>query len=155
MSGFSKQRVQGKVESVMAGDELVKINLSVYDLDGMEGLYVPGSSFRETSKEVVGGAFQQSMGGISNTISTGDMLTNFAGQAIQNAYQKTSNAIAKAIKKNKVTLKYGTQIYLLNGKQQKQKSNRQTQEQAQPRQQQMQSGGLNPSLDRFRRGYGQ
>lgn len=155
MSGFSKQRVQGKVESVMAGDELVKINLSVYDLDGMEGLYVPGSSFRETSKEVVGGAFQQSMGGISNTISTGDMLTNFAGQAIQNAYQKTSNAIAKAIKKNKVTLKYGTQIYLLNGKQQKQKSNRQTSEQAQPRQQQMQSGGSNPSLDRFRRGYGQ
>ncbi len=147
MSGFSKQRVQGKVESVMAGDQLVKVSLSVYDLDGLEGLYVPGSSFRETSKEVVGGAFQQSMGGISSTISAGDMLTNFAGQAIQNAYQKTSNAIAKAIKKNKVRLKYGTQIYLLNGKNQKQKApKKEADAAAQPQKTPEQS-----ALDRYRR----
>ena len=154
MSGFSKQRVQGKVESIMAGDNLVKVSLSVYDLDGLEGLYVPESAFRETSKEVVGGAFQQSMGGISQTISTGDMLTNFAGQAIQNAYQKTSNAIAKAIKKNKVRLKYGTQIYLLNGKSQQKKKKEADQKAAAARQQSPEQN-LTPSqqnaLDRYRR----
>ena len=37
-------------------------------------------------------------------------------QAVTNAYQKTSNAISKAIKKNKVKLKYGTFVYLVNGK---------------------------------------
>lgn len=36
-----------------------------------------------------------------------------------NAYQKTSNAISKAIKKNKVKLKYGTFVYLVNGKEKK------------------------------------
>lgn len=36
-------------------------------------------------------------------------------QAVNNAYQKTSNAISKAIKKNKVKLKYGTFVYLVNG----------------------------------------
>jgi len=35
-------------------------------------------------------------------------------QAVSNAYQKTSNAIGKAIKKNKVKLKYGTFVYLIN-----------------------------------------
>ena len=121
MSGFSKQRIQGKVESVLCGDELVKISLSVYDLDGLEGLYVPGSQFRETSKEVLGSALQGSMN-VSSGIATGEMLTNFAGQALQNAYQRTSSAIAKAIKKNKVRLKYGTHVYLLNSKQQKEKA---------------------------------
>ena len=37
-------------------------------------------------------------------------------QAVNNAYQKTSNAISKAIKKNKVKLKYGTFVYLVNGR---------------------------------------
>ena len=36
--------------------------------------------------------------------------------AVNNAYQKTSNAISKAIKKNKVKLKYGTFVYLVNGR---------------------------------------
>lgn len=40
-------------------------------------------------------------------------------QAVTNAYQKTSNAISKAIKKNKVKLKYGTFVYLVNGKEKK------------------------------------
>ena len=34
---------------------------------------------------------------------------------MNNAYQKTSNAISKAIRKNKVNLKYGTFVYLVNG----------------------------------------
>ena len=37
-------------------------------------------------------------------------------QIEKNAYQKTSNAIGKAIKKNKVKLKYGTFVYLINSR---------------------------------------
>ena len=47
MSGFGSQRVKGNINSLMVGDELVKVSLSVYDTDGLEGLYVPSSSFRE------------------------------------------------------------------------------------------------------------
>ena len=56
MSGFSSQRVKGTVKSVLVDDEIVKINLSLYDTDGMEGLYVPSSQFRETTKDVASGA---------------------------------------------------------------------------------------------------
>lgn len=120
MSGFSKQRVQGTVESIMVGDELVKVTLSIYDTDGMEGLYVPSSSFRETSKEVMGEAMQ---GGNLNMTgsSTSSSLTQMAMQALSTAYSRTTSAISKAIKKNKVRLKYGTQVYLINGKSEKKK----------------------------------
>ena len=37
MSGFGSQRVKGTVKSVLVDDEIVKINLSLYDTDGMEG----------------------------------------------------------------------------------------------------------------------
>ncbi len=113
MSGFSSGRVKGSINSVLVEDELIKVNLSLYDTDGMEGLYVPNSQFRETSKDVASGAVT---GNISmNTTSSGNSLTQWGMQAMQNAYQKTSNAIGKAIKKNKVKLKYGTFVYLVNG----------------------------------------
>ena len=114
MSGFSQQRVKGTVKSVLVNDELVKINLSIYDTDGMEGLYVPRSSFRETSQDVASGAMSQSMS-LNDGSSTSNM-GRWGMQALQNAYQKTANAISKNIRKNKVNIKYGTQVYLINSK---------------------------------------
>ena len=114
MSGFSQQRVKGTVKSVLVNDELVKINLSIYDTDGMEGLYVPRSNFRETSQDVASGAMSQSMS-LNDGSSTSNM-GRWGMQALQNAYQKTANAISKNIRKNKVNIKYGTQVYLINSK---------------------------------------
>lgn len=117
MSGFGSQRVKGSISSILVDDELIKVSLSLYDTDGLEGLYVPGSQFRETTKDVASGAMQGNMNidqsGASNSFSQWGM------QAVTNAYQKTSNAIGKAIKKNKVKLKYGTFVYLVNGKEKK------------------------------------
>ena len=86
MSGFSSGRVKGNITSILIEDELVKVSLSLYDTDGM------------------------------NTGSYGNSLSQWGMQAATNAYQKTSNAIGKAIKKNKVKLKYGTFVYLVNGR---------------------------------------
>lgn len=115
MSGFGQQRVKGTVKSLMVNDDLVKVNLTMYDTDGMEGLYVPNSSFRETAKDIAGGALDNSMTLNSNTSGMNN-VAQWGWNAIQNAYQKTSSAISKAIKKNKVKLKYGTFVYLVNGR---------------------------------------
>ena len=112
--GFSSGRVKGNISSILVDDELVKVSLSLYDTDGMEGLYVPNSQFRETSKDVASGAMSGSMS--MNTGTYGNSLAQWGMQAVNNAYQKTSNAISKAIKKNKVKLKYGTFVYLVNGR---------------------------------------
>ena len=114
MSGFSQQRIKGTVKSVLVNDELVKVNLSIYDTDGMEGLYVPKSSFRETTQDVASGAMSQSMS--LNDGSSTTSMGRWGMQALQNVYQKTANAISKNIRKNKVKVKYGTQVYLINSK---------------------------------------
>ena len=114
MSGFGQQRVKGTVKSLMVDDELLKVSLTLYDTDGMEGLYVPNSYFRETTKDIASGAMSSNM-----SINNGSYSNNVAQwgmQAIQNAYQQTTGAIAKAIRKNKVKLKYGTFVYLVNSR---------------------------------------
>ncbi|WP_195398006.1 MULTISPECIES: conjugative transposon protein TraM [Bacteroides] len=113
VSGFSSGRVKGNIGSILVNDELVKVSLALYDTDGMEGLYVPNSQFRETSKDVASGAMSSNIS--MNTGSAGNSLVQWGMQAVNNAYQKTSNAISKAIRKNKVNLKYGTFVYLVNG----------------------------------------
>ena len=115
MSGFSGQRVKGSITSILVGDELVKVNLSLYDTDGMEGLYVPSSSFRETTKDVASGAVTGNMD-LNTSTSSRSSIAQWGMQTIQNAYQKTTSAIGKAIKKNKAKLKYGTFVYIVNSK---------------------------------------
>ena len=115
MSGFSQQRVKGTVKSVLVDDELVKVNLSLYDTDGLEGLYVPKSSFRETTQDIASGTLSQNMS-LNNGSSNSSTLGTWGMQALQNAYQKAANAISKNIRKNRVQVKYGTHVYLINSK---------------------------------------
>lgn len=119
MSGFGSQRVKGNVKSILIGDELIKVNLSLYDTDGLEGLYVPNSSFRETTKDVASGAMSNTSSLTNNNGTRENSLAQWGTQAITNAVQKTSNALSKAIKKNSAKLKYGTHVYLINGKEKK------------------------------------
>ena len=114
MSGFGSQRVKGSIKSLLMEDELVKVNLSLYDTDGLEGLYVPSSSFRETTQDVASNALGSTMN--FNNGSTGNTFAQWGMQAIQNAYQRTSNALSKVVRKNKAKLKYGTFVYLVNGR---------------------------------------
>lgn len=117
MNGFGSQRVKGSVKSIMLDDEIIKVSLSIYDTDGLEGLYVPGSSFRETTKEVASGAMNGNMN--INQGTAGNSLSQWGMQAVQNAYQRTTNAVSKSIRKNSAKLKYGTFVYLVNGKEKK------------------------------------
>lgn len=107
MSGFGSQRVKGTVKSIMVDDDIVKVNLSLYDTDGLEGLYVPSSQFRETTKDVGSGALSNTSTLTNSTSTGGGNLASWGAQAVTNAVQKTSNAISKAIKKNSAKLKYG------------------------------------------------
>lgn len=116
MSGFGSQRVKGNVQSIMVDDDIVKVSLALYDTDGLEGLYVPSSQFRETTKDVGSGALSNTSSLTNNSTTSGNSLATWGAQTITNAVQKTSNAISKAIKKNNAKLKYGTFVYLINSR---------------------------------------
>ena len=116
MSGFGGQRVKGDVSSILVNDELIKVSLTIYDTDGLEGLYVPKSSFRETANDVASSAMSGSM---SVNETSNNTFTQWGVQAINNAYQRTANALSKNIRKNKAKLKYGTFVYLVNSRDKK------------------------------------
>ena len=116
MSGFGSQRVKGNVQSIMVDDDIVKVSLALYDTDGLEGLYVPSSQFRETTKDVGSGALNNTSSLTNSSTTSGNSLATWGAQTITNAVQKTSNAISKAIKKNNAKLKYGTFVYLINSR---------------------------------------
>jgi len=109
INGFSEQRVTMKIVSVMYRDKILPVDLSIYDLDGMEGLYVPASAFREFTKEL-GSSSMQGFNMNSNAANQQEFLMS----TLERTVQSTSSAIAKAIRKNKAKFKYNTFVYLID-----------------------------------------
>ncbi|MDP3200831.1 MULTISPECIES: conjugative transposon protein TraM [Algoriphagus] len=111
ISGYEAQRVKLTISSVMINDRIFPIKLSIYDVDGMEGLYVPASAFREFSKELGG----NTTGGMNLTMQpNSDELSQLYMSALQRMFTSTSQAVSKSIKKNKANIKYGTSVYLID-----------------------------------------
>lgn len=112
VTGFSAQRVKAEVKSVLLGGSIKKIQLKVYDLDCMEGFYVPTSSFRDLTQQV--GA--QAIGGVNiNTNTNGDQsVESVALQALQQAFSSTTSAVSRHIRQNQAKIKYNTEIYLVD-----------------------------------------
>ena len=117
ISGFSMQRVELTIVSVFTKGEIFPVNLSIYDLDGMKGLYVPQSVFREMVREMGSNSIQgtqMDMGGEGFFTSLGSKL-----------FTSTSKSIANLIKTNKAQLKYNSYVFLIDEKQLKNAQNQQ------------------------------
>lgn len=117
VSGFGQQRVKANIPSILVGDRFINVSLNVYDIDGMEGFYVPESSFRVFLQNAAAGVAGQSIQFNQNSSMTGGIdAENIALQAIQNVYQAASSAISGNLRKNKAKIKYNTIVYLINSK---------------------------------------
>ena len=115
--GFSMQRVDLKIVSVFTKGEILPVNLSIYDIDGMKGLYVPESVFRDMIREMGSNSVQgtqMDMGGQGFFTSIGSKL-----------FTSTSKSIANLIKTNKAKLKYNSYVFLIDEKQLKDSQNQQ------------------------------
>lgn len=117
VSGFGQQRVKANIPSILVGDRFINVSLNVYDIDGMEGFYVPESSFRVFLQNAAAGVAGQSIQfNQGASMSGGIDAENIALQAIQNVYQAASSAISGNLRKNKAKIKYNTIVYLINSK---------------------------------------
>ncbi|KUJ54335.1 conjugal transfer protein TraM [Chryseobacterium aquaticum subsp. greenlandense] len=115
ISGFTMQRVDLKIISVFTKGEILPINLSIYDVDGMKGLYVPQSIFRDMIREMGSNSVQgtqMDMGGEGFFTTIGSKL-----------FTSTSKSIANLIKTNKAKLKYNSHVFLIDEKQLKESQN--------------------------------
>lgn len=108
ISGFSMQRVNLNIVSIMVNNDIKPINLSVYDMDGMKGLYVPASMYREMMRQLG----QNSTQGMR--MEGGEQ--SFFQSMFTQMFRSTSQTLISVIQKNKVSLKYNSHIYLINEK---------------------------------------
>ena len=109
VQSFSDQRVNIQVTSLLIDEKILPVELTVHDNDGMPGLYVPNSNFREFSRDLAG-----NVGGNNIQIEQDPQNTNqlVYGMA-QRAMQTSTRAIRKAARRNKAQLKYNTIVYLV------------------------------------------
>ena len=108
ISGFSLQRVNLNVVSILKDGNILPVNLSVYDLDGMQGLYIPQSDFREMLREMGSNSVQG-----TQMDSGGE---SFFTSLFSSLFSATSKTIASMIRQNKAKLKYNSYLYLINDK---------------------------------------
>jgi len=101
----SNERLQIEVMQIPVGEKFVPVEVTVCDLDGLPGLYVPDNASRKVAKEVGSSANTSSMFGVSN-----NPLTYMGMQAAD----RTAQSLLKMIRIKKVTIKKNTLVYLIN-----------------------------------------
>ncbi len=109
ITGFTGQRVILSISSIFQENHILPVRLDVYDNDGLPGLYVPASAFREFSK-ALGSDASQGMT-IQQQAENNNQLVM---SVVQKMFQSTTTAVSKLIRSNKAKLKYNTQVYLID-----------------------------------------
>lgn len=115
VTGFSPERVLISIKNILINGKIYKVNLDVYDLDGMKGLYIRNSKFVEFSKELGSNSIERAGSGLERNQQQGGEQS-IIGDVIREVTKATAQTTAKLISKNKAHLKYNTNIYLINSK---------------------------------------
>ncbi|AZA84062.1 conjugative transposon protein TraM [Chryseobacterium lactis] len=110
---FQGGRLQLKVMSVELEGNIIPVDITIYDIDGQQGLYVPYSPEMNALTEMAGN--------MSQTSGTSLMLSRSAGQQIaadmsRGVIQGISGYFSKKVRTPKVTLKAGHQVFLVSKK---------------------------------------
>ncbi|OLY94215.1 Bacteroides conjugative transposon TraM protein [Cnuella takakiae] len=101
-------RLQVAVTSIVLQDKLYPAVFKVYDLDGMEGLRIPGSLVRNTINESVENSFQ--------SLSMLSMDPSLRGQAAAAGIQAVKSLAGKKARQVRVVLPSGYQVLLKQSK---------------------------------------
>lgn len=100
------ERLKIVIKSIRYKNSLFPVQLSVYDLDGIQGIYIPGAIARETVKQSADRAIQN-LGMTSVDPSVGV-------QAASAGIEAARNLIGKKVKQVKVTVKAGYRVLIVD-----------------------------------------
>lgn len=114
VKNFKAQRIEISVKNILVNNVIYDVDLDVFDLDGMKGLYVPSSKFKE---------FTQQLGSEGSKTTEASLMGQNENQTavqemVNTVVQTTTKTVSKLIRKNKAVLKYNTKVYLINNKKQ-------------------------------------
>lgn len=102
------ERLKIDVKSVGSESSIYPVNLKVYDLDGQEGLFVPGAITRDAAKNASSQMFQD--------VQVYSMDPSLAAQAASAGVQAATGLMSKKAKLVKFTVKSGYRVFLRDGR---------------------------------------
>jgi conjugative transposon TraM protein len=98
------ERLTIEIGSIRTGNFLLPVSMSAYDLDGLEGIYIPGAITRDAAKQASDDAMQN--------IQMMSLDPSLAAQAATAGIEATKGLLSKKAKLVKVTVKAGYKILL-------------------------------------------
>ncbi|GAB2793434.1 hypothetical protein GCM10027275_42950 [Rhabdobacter roseus] len=98
------ERLRVEVGSIRRDNALFPVKLSVYDLDGMEGIYVPGALGRTVAKQ----SLSQDLQGLNLEV----LNPSLGAQAVQAGLQTARTFLGRKTRLVQVTVKAGYQVLL-------------------------------------------
>ncbi|MFH6936029.1 conjugative transposon protein TraM [Flavobacterium sp. FlaQc-30] len=106
-------RLQLKITSIELDGSIIPADITIYDLDGQQGVPIPNSAERSALTEMAGNMSQQSGTSLMMTQSAGQQM---AADLSRGVVQGISGYFAKKVRTPKVTLKAGHQVLLVSKK---------------------------------------
>lgn len=103
------ERLDIEIGSVRYQNSLFPVQLSVYDMDGMNGIYIPGAITRDVAKQSADRTIQD--------IGLTSVDPSLGAQAASAGIEAARDLISKKVKLVKVTVKSGYQVLLRDEKQ--------------------------------------
>jgi conjugative transposon TraM protein len=106
------ERLNITVSSLEYRGRIIPVEIFVYDIDGQQGIFIPGSAETNALKEVTASMGQGAGTSISITQGTtaGQQLAADAGRSL---VQGASQYVSKKLRTTKVTLKAGHRLLLI------------------------------------------
>jgi conjugative transposon TraM protein len=106
MCSINGERVLVEIAWITSEHNLIPVSLSVFDLIGLEGIYVKGAMSRDAAKQATDDAVQG--------VQLSSLDQSLEVQAATAGIEATKGLISKKTKVIKVTVKAGHQVYLKN-----------------------------------------
>jgi len=100
----NSERLHVQLTSVVYNNEIYPISLKVYDLDGLEGIFVPGAITRDVTKDGI----SQGIGGMGIT----SLDPSLGAQAAAAGIETAKSLLSKKIRAVVVTVKAGHRVLL-------------------------------------------
>jgi len=103
------ERLSIKITSMRYNNSLFPVELSVYDMDGLDGIYIPGAITRDVAKQSADRSMQ--------TIGLTSLDPSWGAQAASAGIEAAKTLFSRKVKLIKVTVKAGYQVLLRDEKQ--------------------------------------
>lgn len=109
MASLKGERLEVKINNIQYRNSIFPVELTVYDMDGIDGIYIPGAINRDVAKSSADRSIQ--------TLGLTGLTDSWGAQAAGMGIEAAKSLISKKVKLIKVVVKAGYQVLLYDEKQ--------------------------------------